>query len=70
MTFGETFAERSLKGAVTRGGVAWVLITPGVAAAKTWWSPTAALVTGVVGVGLYIAVAERYLHHHGSQPPD
>jgi hypothetical protein len=67
MTFGERFAQTSVKGALTRAAVAWVLITPAVAAAKIWWSGTAAVVVGVVGVTVYIVVAVRYRRHH-SQP--
>ena len=64
MTFGETFAHTSVKGALTRAAVAWVLITPAVAAAKIWWSAAGAAVVGVTGVALYVALAERYRRHH------
>jgi hypothetical protein len=67
MTFGERFAQRSLAGALTRAAVAWILITPAVVAAKIWWSGAAALVVGVVGVGLYVAIAVRYLRHRESR---
>ena len=67
MAFGEMFAQTSARGALTRAAVAWVLITPAVAAAKIWWSGTAALVVGLVGVTIYIAVAVRYRRRHG--PP-
>jgi membrane protein YdbS with pleckstrin-like domain len=60
MTFGETFAQSSVKGALTRGAVSWVLITPAVAAAKLWWSGAAAAVVCALGVVLYVAAAERY----------
>jgi hypothetical protein len=62
--FGETFAQASIKGALTRAALAWVLITPAVAAAKIWWSGTAALLVGIGGVGLYVVVANRYLRRH------
>lgn len=68
MTFGETFAESSVKGALTRGGVAWLLITPAVAAAKTWWSRTAALVVFLVEVAIYVSLAVRYRRHHRRRP--
>jgi hypothetical protein len=68
MAFGEVFAETSAKGALTRAGVAWVLITPAVAATKIWWSGTAALVMFLVGVTIYIVVAVRYRRRH-SPPP-
>jgi len=60
VTFGETFAQATLKGALMRAAVAWVLITPAVAAAKVWWSAAAALVVCAVGVVTYAALAERY----------
>ena len=47
MEFGEMFAQRSVKGALTSAAVAWVLITPVVAAAKIWWSGTAVCIVGV-----------------------
>jgi hypothetical protein len=65
MTFGERFAETSVTGALTRAAVAWVLITPAVAAAKVWWSGTAPPVR----------LPRRRHHLHGcrgavpSQPP-
>jgi hypothetical protein len=68
MTFGERFAETSVRGAMTRAAVAWVLITPPVAAAKIWWSGTAALVVGLVGVGVYIAAALSYGRHRRARP--
>jgi hypothetical protein len=53
---------------MTRAAVAWVLITPPVAAAKIWWSGTAALVVGLVGVGVYIAAALSYGRHRRARP--
>ncbi len=67
MEFGEMFAQTSVRGALTRAAVAWVLVTPAVAAAKIWWSGTAALVVFLVGVTIYIAVAVRYRRRH--RPP-
>jgi hypothetical protein len=64
MGFGDTFAETSVKGALTRAAVAWVLITPAVAAAKIWWSGTAAAVVGLVAVTMYIVVAMRFIRRH------
>jgi hypothetical protein len=64
MAFGARFAETSVKGALTRAAVAWVLITPAVAAAKIWWSGTAALVVFLVGVTIYIVVTVRYRRQH------
>jgi hypothetical protein len=62
--FAQTFAETSVKGALTRAAVAWILITPAVAAAKIWWSGTAAAVVGVVGVTGYVIVAQRFRNRH------
>lgn len=56
MEFGEMFAQTSVRGALTRAAVAWVLVTPAVAAAKIWWSRTAALVVLLVGVTIYGAL--------------
>ena len=69
MAFGEWFAETSLMGALIRAAVAWVLITPAVAAAKIWWSGTAAVVVFFVGVAVYIGVVARYRRRHGLSPP-
>jgi hypothetical protein len=68
MGFADTFAETSVKGALTRGAVAWFLITPPVAAAKIWWSGTAAFVVFIVGVTIYIVVVVRFrrCHHQSS----
>jgi len=62
--FADGFAETSVKGALTRGAVAWVLITPAVAAAKIWWSGTAAVVVFIVGVTIYVVVAVRFRRRH------
>ena len=64
MTFGERFAARNATGMVTRAGLAWLIITPAVAAAKSWWSPAAAIVVGVLGVALYVVIAVRYINRH------
>jgi hypothetical protein len=68
MSFGERFAETSVTGALTRAAVAWVLITPAVAAAKIWWSGTAAAVVGLVGVTIYIGIAVGYRRRHLPPP--
>jgi hypothetical protein len=68
MTLGERFAQSGVEGALTRAAVAWVLITPAVAACKIWWSGSAALVVGLVGVAVYIAFALRYRRRHGAPP--
>ena len=62
MSLGDTFAESSTKGLLTRGALAWLLVTPAVAAAKIWWSGVAALVVGIAGVVVYTAVARRFIH--------
>jgi hypothetical protein len=64
MGFAERFAEASVKGALTRAAVAWVLITPAIAAAKIWWSAAAAVVVLIVGVGVYVVIAARFRRHH------
>jgi hypothetical protein len=68
MRFADRFAETSVTGALTRAAVAWVLITPAVAAAKIWWSGTAALVVFLVGVPIYVVVAVGFRRRH-RQPP-
>ncbi len=67
MSFGDTFASSSTKGYLTRAGLAWILITPAVAAAKIWWSTVAAIVVAVAGVATYVVLAERYMGHHREQ---
>jgi hypothetical protein len=62
--FVDRFAETSVKGALTRAAVAWVLITPAVAAAKIWWSGPAAAVVGVFSVTVYVVVALRIRRDH------
>lgn len=64
MGFADRFAETSVRGLLIRAAVAWVLITPAVAAARIWWSGVAALLTGVVGVGIYVVVAMRFVRRH------
>jgi hypothetical protein len=68
MSFGATFTSRGTKGYLIRAGLAWILITPAVAAAKIWWSGAAAAVVGVVGVATYIVLATRCMRHHREQP--
>jgi hypothetical protein len=68
VTFADTFAQSSIKGALTRGSVAWLLITPAVAAAKVWWSGIAAVVVGVVLIAAYVAFATRYVRRHRPRP--
>jgi hypothetical protein len=68
VALGERFAETSVEGTLTRAAVAWVLITPAVAAAKIWWSGTAALVVFLVGVTIYVVVAVRYRRRHRPPP--
>jgi uncharacterized membrane protein len=48
--------------------VAWVLITPAVAAAKIWLSGTAAVVVFVVGVVIYVALVVHYRRQHRQRP--
>ncbi len=67
MSVGDAFASKSAKGYLIRAGLAWVLITPAVAAAKIWGSAAAAAVVGVVAVAAYVVLAERYIRHHRGQ---
>lgn len=62
--FVDRFAETSVRGALTRAAVAWVLITPAVVAAKILLSPTAAVLVCVVTVTVYIVVALRVRRRH------
>jgi hypothetical protein len=54
MTFVQTFVQTSVRGALLRASLAWLIITPAVAAARIWWSAVAAAAVGVVGVALYV----------------
>jgi hypothetical protein len=67
-TFADRFAESSPRGALTRAGLAWVLITPVVVVAKIWLSPAAAVVIALVAVTVYIIVALRFRRHHRPSP--
>jgi membrane protein YdbS with pleckstrin-like domain len=69
MTFGESFAQTGVRGALTRAAVASVLITPAVAAAKIWWSATAAVIVFLVAVTAFVVVAVRYRRRHPSDRP-
>jgi membrane protein YdbS with pleckstrin-like domain len=68
-SFAEQFAQTTVKGALTRAAVAWVLITPAIVAAKIWWSTPAAVVVAVVTVTVYIVVAQRLRHHYRQPSP-
>lgn len=65
--FADRFAEMSVKGALIRAALAWVLITPAIAAARIWWSVTAAIVVFVAGVTIYVVVVGRFVRRH--RPP-
>ncbi|HEX4563165.1 MAG TPA: hypothetical protein VH115_01820 [Solirubrobacteraceae bacterium] len=68
MRLAARLAETSTTGALVRASIAWLLITPAVAAAKIWWSGTAALVTGVLGVAIYVGLAARIRRHYREPP--
>ena len=68
MSFGERFSETSVKGALIRASIAWVLITPAVAAAKIWWSGAAAVVVCILGVAVYVVAAGRVRLHYREPP--
>ena len=64
MRFGDHFAARSTSGALTRGALAFVLITPLVVVVRIWWSGTAAAIVGALAVAIYVFAAMRYVHGH------
>jgi len=68
MSASSTFASSSTKGYLMRAGLAWILITPAVAAAKVWWSAAAATVVGLLGIAIYVLLAQRYVRRHRAQP--
>jgi len=61
------FAERSLRGMLTRMIGAWLLIGVPVIAARIWWSVPAALAVFVVMLFAYVTFAVRYMRHHSRQ---
>ncbi|MDX6495880.1 MAG: hypothetical protein QOE17_1866, partial [Gaiellales bacterium] len=62
------FAERSIRGMLTRAVGSWFFVGLPVIAARIWWSAIAAIVVFVVAVTMYVASAVRYMHRHGRQP--
>ncbi len=68
MLLADCFAERSLRGTLTRMVGAWLLVGLPVIAARLWWSVTAAIVVFVVTVTIYVTGAFRYMHRHRPRP--
>jgi hypothetical protein len=68
MPLAEWFAERSVRGMLTRAVGAWLLVGLPVIAARIWWSAAAAISVFVVTVTMYVAAAVRYMHRHRPQP--
>ena len=58
------WTETSVRGMLLRAALAWVLVTPAIAAARIWASPLAAALTGVAGVALYVAALRVYRRRH------
>jgi hypothetical protein len=64
MSLAAWFAERSVRGMLTRAVGAWILIGLPVVAARLWWSVAAALAIFIVGVTVYVTAAARYMRRH------
>lgn len=58
------FAERSVKGMLTRMVGAWLLVGLPVIAARIWWSPAGAIAVFVVTLTAYVTFAVRYMRGH------
>jgi fatty acid desaturase len=61
------FAERSVRGMLTRMVGAWLVVGLPVIAARIWWSVTVAIVVFVGTVSAYVTFAVRYMRRHS--PP-
>jgi hypothetical protein len=64
MRLADWFAERSVRGMLTRAAGAWVLVGLPLIAARIWWSVAAAIAVFVVALTMYLAAAVRYMHRH------
>jgi uncharacterized membrane protein YoaK (UPF0700 family) len=64
MRLADSFAERSVRGALTRMVGSWLAVGLPVIAARVWWSWEAALAIFVVAVAAYVAGSRRYMRHH------
>ncbi|MGB0096001.1 MAG: hypothetical protein WBP81_26115 [Solirubrobacteraceae bacterium] len=58
------FAERSVRGMLTRMVGAWLVVGLPVIAARIWWSVTVAIVVFVGTVSAYVTFAVRYMRRH------
>jgi cobalamin biosynthesis protein CobD/CbiB len=63
----DCFAERTVRGMLTRMVGAWVLIGLPVIAARIWWSVPAAIAIFVVTLTTYVTLSVRYMHRHRPQ---
>jgi hypothetical protein len=61
------FAERSVRGMLSRMVGAWLLIGLPVIAARIWWSTPAAISVFVVTLCAYVTFAVRYMRRHSRQ---
>ncbi len=64
MQLTDWFAERSVRGMLTRMVGAWLFVGVPVVAARIWWSPAAAIAIFAVTVTIYVVVVARYVRHH------
>ena len=58
------FAERSVRGMLTRMVGAWLVVGLPVIAARIWWSVAAAIMVFVGTVSAYVTFAVRYVRRH------
>jgi hypothetical protein len=58
------FAERTVRGMLTRMVGAWLVVGLPVIAARIWWSVAAAIVVFVGTVSAYVTFAVRYMRRH------
>jgi hypothetical protein len=63
----DCFAERTVRGMLTRMVGAWVLIGLPVIAARIWWSVPAAIAIFVVTLTSYVSASVRYMNRHRPQ---
>jgi hypothetical protein len=64
MRVADSFAERSVRGALTRMVGAWLVVGLPVIAARVWWSWEAAVAIFVADVTAYVAASRHYMRHH------
>ncbi len=64
MQLADWFAERSLRGMLTRMVGAWLFIGVPVVAARIWWSVTAAIVIFAIALAIYVVAAVGHMRRH------